>query len=426
MNEKKLNQPDALDEAIENTQVPESPPDDHDPFASLGYFLRGATNFGLSPLVAYSYGDQQPESEEQPEQDDFAYDEPTDDQPSAIETSKEGKSTQKVLILTTNIKNLSYALNILSRATSDGYNLGRRKWPNQIMRLHDENPHIFSIAEADIPGLSTHEAHHVGRFISRFGAPFLKEKGFALVDICGFSRLHHSDQLSALYSLTNLLDAATYRAKTFCDSYRTGSRFGRTSTGDGYYFWHEGLGNDSDAICLATLFCLMVRADQLRRSGFPLTLRASFFVGETFLFYDAAARRNTFLPASNAIGPATNGAARLISASMPGQILINDFTRRGYGYGRDAEVVTTTSLLSQANEIFRRAERSPAAKVEPTAGGRLRVVDKHTDVWYCYNLHGNVPASPGSTKLAPIGLEEDKSTNITEKSFIQLPRGRVI
>jgi hypothetical protein len=388
-------------------------PSQPDPYDLLRRFLTKVTSGGLSPLVGYSISDVAKAE----------VDSANSDSAVEIQTPETPESrTHKVQVLTTRLGQLTYALEVVQRAVTHGYNLGKRIPPDRLAKIRDENPHVFSIHDEKIRGFSSVDFAKMGATISRYGAPFIRQKAFALVDICGFSRREHAEQLTTLYSLTNMLDSSIRRSRKFCDALKARGRFGRNSTGDGYYFWHDGLGGASDVATFMTLVCLMSQCEALRDSGFPIQLRCSFFIGSAFLFYDAGARENSLAPASNAIGAATNGAARLISDARPGQFLINDFDRLGQGDER----MTPKSLVAQCNELFR-IEDAGAGKLSLMPTEKIRVNDKHGDAWYCYNVCGAIPNRVASKSVdVMIGLKPDQSPIITDLQFEQQQQASVL
>lgn len=321
----------------------------------------------------------------------------------------------RMVVLTTTIPNLPTAIGILKTVTISGYNLGISVSPDKIDRLASENPHVFRKAERGIPNVEKLRKNVLGRVVSSFGAPFYPQKAFGLVDICGFSRLESPDQLSQLYSLTNALDSAIARSRRICSRLNLTNSFGRASTGDGFYLWHSMLGGGADAAALFVLICVMAQAEAMRAEGFPMKLRASFFVGGAFLLFEATGRERFSDTASNAVGPATNAAARLISAAKPHQILVGDFSRSGQG----SETLNTASLITQVNELFRE-ERAGAASLNCIPDKLLRIEDKHGDTFHCWNLAGEVPnTTMGKTQRVHIGLEPDDSVSLCSLHFGQ-------
>lgn len=273
---------------------------------------------------------------------------------------------------------------------------------------------MFRLHEATIAGLSAGDFSEVGRVVSIFGAPFFRQKAFGLVDICGFSLLSHPEQLSQLYSLTNVLGSAIRRSRAFCDRLGVRPDFGRASTGDGFYVWHNGIGGNSDVAAFMVFLCIMTQAKAMRQGGFPMRLKGSFVINSAFMLYDSDSTVSPSTPPSNAVGPATNGAARLIAAARPSQILVEDFRRPGQG----GEIMDTHSLIAQANELFR-VEGAGAAALAFQPDHVVRVVDKHLQPLYCWNLTGEVPnAFEGEAiRRVRIGLPTDEAPSISDIRF---------
>jgi hypothetical protein len=317
-------------------------------------------------------------------------------------------------IVTTSIEDFPYAIRILERINQAGYNLGFSLRPGVIRRLANENPHVFQLFELSIPRISELDTWRIGRIVCTFGAPFYSQKGFALLDICGFSRLDNPSKLAQLYSLTNAVDSSIHRSFKACQRLRLPNRFGRTSTGDGFYLWHDFVGGNADVATFFLLVCIMTQSEAMRSNGFPMRLRASFTIDSVFMLYEADARSNPMAPASNAVGDATNNGARLITAAKPSQILLGDFARPG----QPGETMTPQALLAQINELFRE-EWSGAATLDLQPKGQLRVDDKHGDSHYCWNIVGQVPNGPeGDTTRVTIGLHPDKAAPITSVDFV--------
>lgn len=327
-------------------------------------------------------------------------------------SSVSGRHEYDFTPLTSNIPDLVHAHEIVEKMLYRGFNLGHSLEMWKLDQLANGNPHVFyKHPSVVIRGAVGSDAGKLGRQIARSGTPFIREKGFALVDICEFSRKSSREQLSCLYSLTNMLDSSIRRCNTFLPELHMegNSKYGRNSTGDGFYFWHDGLGAGSDTITFMVLVCLMAQYKTFLAKGFPMKLRASYFIGSAFMFYDEAARIDPRRPASNAIGQATNGAARLIGESRPGQILVNDFNR----IGQNDEQMNVESLIEHCNQLFRK-EGSPPATLRKEPEQRLRVVDKHLDAWYCYNVLGGIQ-SEGST--VEIGVAPEKSVLFEKSHF---------
>jgi len=345
----------------------------------LAAFLADSTKDGLFPLVAYSV------------------------------------TQDWVSILTTNIPDLPFAIRILAVVNRTGYNLGYSLRPEVIKRLANSNPHVFRLFERQLPRVHEVKLRRLGRVVSTFGAPFYEQKGFALLDMCGFSRLDNPSQLSQLYSLTNAIDSSIKRCYNVCQRLRLPNRFGRTSTGDGFYLWHDFIGGNADVATLFLLICVMTQSEAMRDAGFPMRLRGGFVVDSSYMFYEADARMDPHAVASNAVGAATNKAARLVSAAKPSQVLIGAFSRPGQA----DEKMDPSTMLAQVNELFRE-EGFGAAALELQPKTHLRIEDKHGDIHYCWNVVGNVPNQVGNraTRVA-IGLEPDSATPIDQVKFVR-------
>jgi hypothetical protein len=353
---------------------------------SLAQFFEEATNDGLYPIVVYGIN----------------------------------QNTDTIVLLTTSIPNFSHAINVLKTALKREYNLGQSAKPADLEQLAKENPHVFRLHRKTISSLgerfsSEERRREIGKVVSMFGAPFFQQKAFGLVDICGFSRLSHAEQLSYLYSLTNVLSSAKRRVSKFCRQLNVKPIFGQASTGDGFYFWHDSLGGGADVAVFMLLLCVMTQAEAMRQQGFGMRLKAAYVIDSAFMIYDPATQVTLDAVASNAVGQATNFAARLISAAKPSQILVGDFERSGQG---KHEILNPEQLIAQANQIFRE-EGAGAASLDLKPKEKLRVVDKHGDSWYCWNVAGEVPNSPGGGEVVrqKIGLEPDPTKDIMDVAF---------
>jgi len=148
-----------------------------------------------------------------------------------------------------------------------------------------------------------------------------------------------------------------------------------------------------------------------------MRLHAAYVINSAFMIYDPEIAVSPLAVASNAVGEATNAAARLVAGARPSQILIGDFTRAG----QPGETLSPKALIAQANELFRE-EGAGAASLSFSPDKLLRVTDKHKDPWYCYNLTGEVPNTVGDEKTRqPIGLKPDPTNEVTEIAFKEEP-----
>lgn len=338
-------------------------------------FLQDSTRNGLFPLVAYSL------------------------------------HGNRLAALTSNIEDLSQAIAVLKTVTREEYNLGRYVRDTVLERIGNENPHLVVHRFMDIVNLERQDKAELGRLIAVFGAPFYKEKAFALVDICGFSPLEYSEQLACLYSLDRVFLQARFRTRAFCDQLHVQPNFGRTSTGDGFYIWSNFLGGHGDVSTFMLLLCLLARARDISLGGKPLRLKASFVIDSAFMLYEPSDSIPDYPQPINAVGAATNGAARLLSKAVPNQLLIGDFSRSG----QPGERLTPQALIRQANELFR-IEGCGPANLGLSPDERLKVEDKHGEKWYCYNVYGQIPCGePGAS--CTVGVQPDSAPGVEKLAF---------
>jgi hypothetical protein len=328
-----------------------------------------------------------------------------------------GVNEDTLSILTTNIKDLPYALEILKIATGRDYNLGYSFPRANLERAAKENPHVYRIHDFTIAGIAAETPQDVGKVVRMFGAPFYAQKAFGLVDIVGFSRMNHPDQLSHLYSLNNILNSSINRTYKFCQRLGVPKEFGWSSTGDGFYFWHDAIGGNADVAAFMLLVCMMTQSEAMRANGFSLRLRGVYVIDSAFMIYTPRPVMSLDIPATTGVGAATNGAARLSAAAKPSQILLGDFTRAG----QPGETMDPRTLLAQCNELFRE-EKSGAATLALNPDRKLRVTDKHGVHWYCFNVSGEVPnIGAGRVTRQNVGLNTEDAQDIESLRFLSEP-----
>lgn len=335
---------------------------------------------------------------------------------------------QRIWLLTTSINKIPLAMEILKKSTGEEYNLGRHLQEDRLQRIAQENPHVFIANTYPLEGFLRGDLRQIGKIVQAFGAPFFRIKAFGLVDICGFAKCPVYEQLSMLYSLSNALRSTVKRCARFCSRLGVEPRFDTASTGDGFYFWHPAVGANADVATFMVLLCLMQMIENLRvAKGHNLQLRASYVAGEAFVFYNFEKIKKEIynqkgeieipesFPAENAVGPATNVAARLCAAAEPSQILVAEFRRSGH----DSDVsMDLESLIRQAAELFREEDRRCAAELRFDPETTIYITDKHSSRIYCRNLVGQIPyRSGGTTKLQRIGLKVEDANDIKEYRF---------
>lgn len=335
------------------------------------------------------------------------------------------------IVLTASIPDLPYALRVCETVLGKTYNLGQSTPPKRLQELRKENPHVFQIQEFTLPPVTAEDYPAIGQIAMRYGPARWAGKGIGLIDVCGFSQLSTDEQLQHLLSLDHVVRSAGGRAWKWCYNMDLGdSRWGRASTGDGYYLWNSDPSGRGHVVTFAWMVYAMAFAESLRqRRIMPMRLRAAYSVGETFTFYDAGLSSECLhgyeQALQNAVGPLTNDLARMAAIALPGQILIGDFSWSG-----KTQSMSPASVLKQINE-----QAFSADGATPADGGdgsylafdppdtKLRFVDKHGEVRYCWNVVGRVVNryASGKTALVPIGLSVDNTPELADTNFYSHP-----
>jgi hypothetical protein len=253
------------------------------------------------------------------------------------------------------------------------------------------------------------------------------DKAFGLVDICGFSKATIEQQLAYRTSLALALYQAAGRViKLYQADYFPGrAAFHSTPTGDGFYFWHHFPGAANDESVFMLLLYVMIQTEAMRRAGVSdLRLKGAFAIGEAYTFGVRDLSNPSDALKQDAIGPALNGLARLMTEASPGQILVGDFERPGRNDG-DAPI-TPDKLIEKAERELLPAELKPRDPVKPQHVSlrfepkcRLRITDKHDYLHYCYNVVGTGPNrfKDRDVEITPIGVSPSDATEISQYVF---------
>ena len=319
-------------------------------------------------------------------------------------------------VLTSNIPELSHALDVFKQVVGSDYNLGQFVPHEDLQSLVSENPHLFRLQDIALPGIVA--PTDVRDAASLFGPSYWPMRAFALVDICGFSVLQPKDQLAHLLSLDNAVRSAVKRCRGICSALGVTSSYSRSSTGDGYYIWHEEPGIPADLAVFTLLVAIMTQSEVMRTKGiFSMRLKGAFALGEVFTFFDRLSPEAEHSAGHNAVGPVTNDLARLIAAAKPSQILVKEFDRPG-SLGN----LTPARLITQAAGLFTSENRGqcqltfePASPSPP-----LRIQDKHGSFHHCWNLTGVVynQFSQNERPVAQrIGLKADPAADLGQYHF---------
>lgn len=145
------------------------------------------------------------------------------------------------------------------------------------------------------------------------------------------------------------------------------------------------------------------------RNDGDMEVRAAFGIGEAYTlpYVGVWEPPSPDSRLQDAVGPALNSLARLLVPAARSQLLVSDF--RIEPEDVPSSFHDPASLLGSVSTLF----------TDPTAVGlkldlaqRLRVTDKHGDVYYCYNVAGHAFYYPGPDRrkqeigLIPDGTEE--------------------
>lgn len=274
------------------------------------------------------------------------------------------------------------------------------------------------------PSLNWADVEHrklVSQQLSRRSPRFWRSRGVGLLDISGFSTLPAPTQIG----LRLLLDLAITQARTNLRKNLPPDHvvsFHRVSSGDGYYLWNRIPGPYADAITFALLTLVMALVRGRERELPDLRLRAAYTVGEMYTFpYEGLwAESPVDGGLEDAIGPALNIAARLCTAAVPDQLLVSAF---GVSADPDkGQYRDPLTLLTFVKGLFPNPKTPVDLALEPAR--ELRVVDKHGDVYHCYNVHGRGFYFTGPTpREHEVGLAEDSAPLIDDYAFRRLTTG---
>ncbi|TKJ29922.1 MAG: hypothetical protein CEE40_06995, partial [Chloroflexi bacterium B3_Chlor] len=288
----------------------------------------------------------------------------------------------------------------------------------------------------NIKGFDTDDYDHRKEFRRIFAfctASKWSARAFLLIDIVDFSTFSTPEQLALRMSLGQ---AVTSCARRFYRLQQKGlvqhSRFNRVSTGDGFYIWSYDTSPDGHVSTFLLLIFLMTLIEFMRKEASSrLALRAACAIDEAYTFpYDGPGTPPSdrtyasFRP--DAIGPVLNKLSRLVTAAVPGQILIAPFEQPGREERPD-EILDVPTMVDRIKSEILPGELDPADSIkahdivlELDPPGLLRATDKHGLLHHCYNLRGAIPNRAGSSgplSLQSIGLVPDDAARIETTAF---------
>lgn len=295
---------------------------------------------------------------------------------------------------------------------------------------------IMKLSYRYVDGFDSGEPRHrqlLSRIVAYCTAARFPNRAFMLVDIVGFSRLQPPEQLTYRMSLGRSISQCIQRMRRFGIDNRLNPqalRFNRSSTGDGFYVWSFSPDSDGHvATFLLMLFLMAHTREMYEARASSLQLRAGFAIGEAFTFpvsgpgVSPSFEFEGFTP--DALGPVLNDLNRILASTAPGQIVVSPFDLDGREGRVGERLDIKTMLIRIASEIMP-AELAPSDNVknhdillEMKPDVPYRVVDKHREVHYCYNIVGRIPdrTKDGTARLQQIGLKPDNSPDLASSAF---------
>lgn len=270
----------------------------------------------------------------------------------------------------------------------------------------------------------------IDSMVRRYSITYVKSRAVLLFDIVNFSLVAPFEQTSQLNSLSYSLNSAHSKLR----QNNIEVNFSRTTTGDGYYVWHQ---DDSPRGNMELFqFMLLVLADNAiaQRSAKPdrigqtvPKIRTGFHLGSHFEFYQVEGLKpgmNSFI-----VGDVTIELARMLDIAAPGQVFIGDFQTQVPTSGRESAYLITADTVRFVERATRQLQESAVMRlsgkqikslhcfltgVTGASGGqsvrRFRITDKHGLSRNAYNLRVNIRVSDSHIPII-LGLQENYLPN---------------
>lgn len=275
----------------------------------------------------------------------------------------------------------------------------------------------------------------VDNMVKRYSITYVKSRAVLLLDIVNFSLASPFEQTSQLNSLSYSLNSAHNKLR----EQNIEVNFSRTTTGDGYYVWHQDQSPRANVELFQ--FMLLVLADNAiaRRAAnsspgvgrIVPEIRTGFHIGSHFEFSQVEGLKPTLN--SFIVGDVTIELARMLDMAGPGQVFIGDFRTRvptsnregAYLISVDTErfVERATRQLQQLQGVRFSGKQIKAMHgfltgVTGVSGGRnaqrFRIVDKHGRSRNAYNLRVNIRTSDNQNPII-LGLQDDQAKTSGDK-----------
>ena len=231
---------------------------------------------------------------------------------------------------------------------------------------------------------------------------YYENKGFAFIDICGFSKKSTAEQVSHKLILETALAHAT-KTLFLSRSNIVENRhleFSFHSTGDGFYIWNKSQGRHADSILLAHLLFAVGFLNRSKGKKFDIDVRAAFGIGEAYIF----SRLGGPFP-SDALGDVLNDVARLVSFAKRNQLLVQEFTS---GKTYPNSINNSCDLVTCIPELFANKYKSHI-KLDDMAE-LIWAEDKHKKRHYFRNLNGYLFTIIGEElNRVRVGVEKEKA-----------------
>jgi hypothetical protein len=256
--------------------------------------------------------------------------------------------------------------------------------------------------------------------IQRYSINFVKNRAVMLFDIVDFSLVSPFEQTSQLNSLSYSLNAAHNKLL----QQNIDISFSRTTTGDGYYVWH----NQTSPRANLELFEFMIlviannafaqrSVDREKKYGHIVPkIRTGFHIGSHFEFYQVEGLN----PGMNSyiVGDVTIELARMVDQAGDGQIFIGDFETQvptSLSEGAYLIAADTQRFVERAVKLLSGLKGITLSKQEVTSihcflsgetgasGGenvrRFLITDKHGRSRKVYNLKIFIKQTNGAKPL---------------------------
>jgi hypothetical protein len=165
----------------------------------------------------------------------------------------------------------------------------------------------------------------VEQIIARYGLSYVERRGVLLIDITDFSLFSSFEQASQLNSLSYSMNSAYNKLS----ARGVHINFARTTTGDGYYVWNRDMHVTADRDLFLFLLLTLVDNTLARVASHGNTvpvIRAAFHIGSHYELYQAEGVNPTVF--SYIVGDVTIELARIVEQTLPGQIMLGDFSNR--------------------------------------------------------------------------------------------------